>query len=66
MQPIIVLRRNEPHGCEKQFELVSGAGRLQILVALGKAAIPTFIIEGSCEELEHPARVESADEGTAR
>jgi hypothetical protein len=45
---MIVLRRNGPQAYGRQFDLVCGVGRLEILIALGKAT------EASCEELNAP------------
>lgn len=49
-KPITVVRRKEPDGDGKQFELVCGQGRIEAFVALGETTIPAIITEASRED----------------
>ena len=49
-KPITVVRRKEPNGDGKQFDLVCGQGRIEAFVALGEKTIPAVITEISRED----------------
>ena len=49
-KPITVVRRKEPDGEGKQFDLVCGQGRIEAYVALGETTIPAVITEASRED----------------
>ena len=49
-KPISVVRRKEPYGDGKQFDLVCGQGRIEAFVALGETTIPAIVTEASRED----------------
>jgi ParB family chromosome partitioning protein len=49
-KPITVVRRKEPNGDGKQFDLVCGQGRIEAFVALGEKTIPAVVAEISRED----------------
>jgi ParB family chromosome partitioning protein len=49
-KPITVVRRKEPDGDGKQFDLVCGQGRIEAFVALGETTIPAVVTEASRED----------------
>jgi ParB family chromosome partitioning protein len=49
-KPITVVRRKEPNGDGKQFDLVCGQGRIEAFVSLGETTIPAIITEVSRED----------------
>jgi ParB family chromosome partitioning protein len=49
-KPITVVRRKEPDGEGKQFDLVCGQGRIEAYVALGETTIPAVITDASRED----------------
>lgn len=49
-KPITVVRRSEPDGDGKLFDLVCGQGRIEAFLALGETAIPAIITEASRED----------------
>ena len=49
-KPITVVRRKEPDGDGKQFDLVCGQGRIEAYLALGETTIPAVVTEASRED----------------
>jgi len=49
-KPITVVRRSEPDGEGKLFELVCGQGRIEAFLALGETTIPAIVTEASRED----------------
>jgi len=49
-KPSTVVRRKEPDGEGKQFDLVCGQGRIEAYVALGETTIPAVITDASRED----------------
>ena len=49
-KPISVVRRKEPYGDGKQFDLVCGQGRIEAFIALGETTIPAIVTEASRED----------------
>jgi len=49
-KPITVVRRKEPDGDGKQFDLVCGQGRIEAFFALGETTIPAVVTEASRED----------------
>lgn len=49
-KPITVVRRSEPRGDGKCFDLVCGQGRIEAFLALGETTIPAVIAEASRED----------------
>jgi ParB family chromosome partitioning protein len=62
-QPITILQK-EPDKDEKHFDIVSGYGRLEAFVALGRKTIPAVIIETSRGKSEQRPAEGSSHEGT--